>query len=152
MVELPDLDVCFRRTADEVATYFDYALKLGESGELQPRLQLQTRPAPSPLQRLLFCDQQKLSTIHPILRNLVCSFGQVFQKHSPPLTANCLSHPLHDRFTAPETAHAPPAPAHVNLISMFIGYDWVEEKRRAILPLVFLAVAIVPGIFLARSG
>lgn len=49
---------------------------------------------------------------------------------------------------------APPGPAHLDLISAFVGDDneWSDGGKKALVPLVFLVLALVPRIFLGKAG
>lgn len=53
---------------------------------------------------------------------------------------------------APGGTPAPPTPAHLELISSFIGDGWSQESKKALTPLVFLALALVPNVFLWGAG
>ncbi|CAM9745706.1 unnamed protein product [Scytosiphon promiscuus] len=83
VLDLPDLGVTFRKTAQEVATAFGFPLVVAAQGEA-----------------------------------------------------------------------APPGPAHLDLISAFVGDDegWSDGGKKALVPLIFLVLALVPRIFLGKAG
>lgn len=58
------------------------------------------------------------------------------------------------RFAAPGAKAAPPGPAHLDLISAFLGDEegWSLEGKKALVPLVFLILSLVPDIFLGKAG
>ncbi|CAM9816653.1 unnamed protein product, partial [Ectocarpus sp. 13 AM-2016] len=54
---------------------------------------------------------------------------------------------------APGAKPTPPAPAHLDLISAFLGDEGrSKDGKKALVSLVFLALAIVPEIFLGKAG
>ncbi|CAN0311504.1 unnamed protein product, partial [Laminaria digitata] len=53
---------------------------------------------------------------------------------------------------APGGTPTPPSPAHLELISSFLGDGWSQESKKALTPLVFLALALVPNVFLWGAG
>lgn len=50
----------------------------------------------------------------------------------------------------------PPGPAQLDLINAFLGDEdeqgWSKEGKKALVPLVFLALSLVPDIFLGKAG
>ncbi|CAN0499344.1 unnamed protein product, partial [Ectocarpus sp. 12 AP-2014] len=54
---------------------------------------------------------------------------------------------------APGAKPTPPSPAHLDLISAFLGDEGrSKDGKKALVSLVFLALAIVPDIFLGKAG
>lgn len=58
--------------------------------------------------------------------------------------------------TVPGAKAVPPGPAHLDLIASFLGeendHGWSKEGQKALVPLVFLALSLVPEIFLGKAG
>ncbi|CAM9474475.1 unnamed protein product, partial [Sphacelaria rigidula] len=54
--------------------------------------------------------------------------------------------------TAPGASAAPPSPDHLALISKFLGQACSAENKKALSPLMFLVLALVPEIFLGDAG
>lgn len=50
----------------------------------------------------------------------------------------------------------PPGPARLDMISAFLGdedrHGWSKEGKKALVPLMFLALSLVPDIFLGKAG
>jgi len=100
---------------------------------------------------------------HPTTRELLRPLRRPYERRRIPSSSCTRSHlpkisyrlVLSRVVSAPGAKAAPPGPAHLDLISSFLGDEeegWSKEGKKALVPLVFLALSLVPSVFLGKAG